>query len=323
MGSSHGCRVWCQLFFLLILQFSELYSQYFEIRENTGLSPILKSLRPHQWSKNLLLAVPPIAAQIWMRPDVILAILFGITAFSLAASGGYIINDLIDRDADRRHPAKRTRPFAAGDLEPIVGIVAGPVLMLGGLALGYVAVNASFGLVLLAYLALTIAYTLILKRKLLLDVLVLSGLYAMRLLAGGAAVGIAVSSWLLAFSMFFFLSIAFAKRLIELDTAGDEDTGRAYRLQDGAAIRIVGPACGLLSVLVLALYINSNAVNTVYGEPRILWLLCLLMLYWVLRLWFLTMRGSLHHDPVVFALRDRVSYAVAAGSLLVLYLASP
>ena len=285
--------------------------------------PLLKSLRPHQWSKNLLLAVPPIAAQIWMRPDVIPAFLFGFAAFSLAASGSYVINDLFDRAADRRHPAKRHRPFATGELQPAVGIVAGPVLMIGGLALGYFFVNRPFALVLLAYLVLTIAYTTLLKQRLLLDVLVLSGLYAMRLLAGGAAVDITVSSWLLAFSMFFFLSVAFAKRLVELDSADDEDTGRAYRPQDREAIRNVGPACGLLSILVLALYINSNAVNAVYGAPQVLWLLCLLMLYWVLRLWFLTMRGDLHHDPVVFALRDKVSYAVAIGALLVLYLASP
>jgi 4-hydroxybenzoate polyprenyltransferase len=283
----------------------------------------IRSLRPYQWSKNLLLAVPPIAAQVWMQPGVLWACLLGIAAFSLAASGAYIINDLTDIDADRRHPDKKHRPFAAGELRPATGLVAGPALLLGGLALAFTGLNNLFGTVLLVYITLALAYSLMLKRLLLVDVIVLAGLYAIRLVAGGAAVGVEVSTWLLAFSMFFFLSIAFAKRLVELDFADAENSGRAYTRIDADAIRIAGPACGLLSILVLALYISSDVVSAMYAEPRWLWLLCLLMLYWILRVWFLAMRGTLHHDPVIFALRDKVSYLVGIGALLALYLASP
>ncbi len=286
------------------------------------LIALFKALRPHQWSKNLLLAVPPITAQVWMQAETLAALLLGFAAFSLAASGGYIINDLVDIEADRKHPAKRHRPFAAGQLQPVTGFVAGPVLMLGGITLGLFGVNRAFGALLIAYLLLALAYSFVFKQRLLLDVIVLAGLYALRLLAGGAAAAVEISSWLLAFSMFFFLSVAFAKRLVELNTAAGENSGRAYSAIDTDAIRTVGPTCGLLSILVLALYINSGPVSAVYAKPMYLWLLCLLMLYWILRLWFLAMRGALHHDPVVFALRDKVSYAVALGALFVLYLAA-
>jgi 4-hydroxybenzoate polyprenyltransferase len=290
-----------------------------EIQE---LIALFKALRPHQWSKNLLLAVPPITAQVWMQAETMSTFLLAFAAFSLAASGGYVINDLVDIDADRNHPAKRHRPFAAGQLQPAAGFVVGPVLMLAGIALGFFGVNWDFGALLIIYLSLSLAYSFVFKQRLLLDVIVLAGLYALRLLAGGAAVTVEVSSWLLAFSMFFFLSLAFAKRLVELNTSAADNSGRAYSAIDNDAIRTVGPACGLLSILVLALYINSGPVSEVYAEPRFLWFLCLLMLYWILRLWFLAMRGALHHDPVVFALRDKVSYAVAVSALFVLYLAS-
>ena len=286
------------------------------------MNALLRSLRPHQWSKNLLLAVPAISAQVWMNDGVPRALLIGFVAFSLAASGGYLLNDLIDIRADRDHPAKRHRPFASGQLSRVWALAGGPLLMISAMVLAFGAVGRSFGAVLVTYVVLTTLYSLVLKRQLLLDVIVLAGLYALRLLAGGAAADVVVSSWLLAFSMFFFLSIAFAKRLVELESTTTESSSRAYLGVDRDAIRAVGPACGLLSILVLALYINSAAVLSVYGEPRVLWLLCPLLLYWILRLWFLAIRGELHHDPVVFALRDKVSYAVAAGTIPVLYLAS-
>jgi 4-hydroxybenzoate polyprenyltransferase len=154
---------------------------------------LLKALRPHQWSKNLLLAVPPITAQVWMQPEIILALLLGFAAFSLAASGSYIINDLADLGADRKHPTKRRRAFAAGQLEPIVGIVAGPCLMLAGVALGLFGVNRAFGALLIAYLVLALAYSFVFKQRLLLDVIMLAGLYALRLLAGGAAAAVEIS----------------------------------------------------------------------------------------------------------------------------------
>ena len=257
-----------------------------------------------------------------MLAETQLAVLVAFIAFSLTASAGYIVNDIVDAEADRRHPAKRNRPVAAGRLATAPAGALAAVLMLGGVGLGFAALNTAFGSLLVVYLALTLAYSFSFKQILLVDVVVLAGLYALRLLAGGAAVGIEVSSWLMAFAMFFFLSVAFAKRFVELDTAGPESQGRAYRAVDREMIRAVGPACGLMSILVLALYITSEPVQAAYDEPRLLWLLCILMLYWILRVWFLAIRGALDHDPVVFTLRDGVSYAIAVGALVVLYLAA-
>jgi len=287
------------------------------MQKDNQLVAIFRSLRPHQWSKNLLLVVPAIAAQIWMQPDVIQVLVFACIAFSLTASGGYIVNDLIDLDADRRHPEKQFRPFASGQIPVSWGLVMGTALLLSGIAVAYGAVNTQFGAIVVIYALLSAAYSRWIKRLLLLDVLLLAGFYAVRLVAGGAAVNVEVSSWLLAFSMFFFLSLAFAKRLMEFDFSSTEDSSsnsvRPYTSVDRDAFRTIGPTCGLLSILVLALYISSDTVQAIYGQPQVLWLVCPLLLYWVLRVWFIALRGDLHHDPVVFALRDKGSYAVATA----------
>jgi len=296
------------------------------MQKDNQLVAIFRALRPHQWSKNLLLVVPAIAAQIWMQPDVIQALVFACIAFSLTASGGYIVNDLIDLDADRRHPEKQFRPFASGQIPVSWGLVMGPALLLSGIAVAYGAVNIQFGTIVVIYALLSAAYSRWIKRILLLDVMLLAGFYAVRLVAGGAAVNVEVSSWLLAFSMFFFLSLAFAKRLMEFDLSSAQDlssnSARPYTSVDRDAFRTIGPTCGLLSILVLALYISSDTVQAIYGQPQVLWLVCPLLLYWVLRVWFIALRGDLHHDPVVFALRDKGSYAVATAILIVLFLAS-
>ena len=296
------------------------------MQESNQLLLILRSLRLHQWSKNMLLVVPAIAAQIWMQPEVIRELVFACIAFSLTASGGYIVNDLIDIEADRCHPEKQSRPFASGQLPVSWGLFMGPALLLFGIAVAYVAVNIQFGMVVVTYALLSAAYSRWIKRVLLLDVMLLAGFYALRLVAGGAAVSVEVSSWLLAFSMFFFLSLAFAKRLMEFDLSSIEDStansARPYTSVDRDAFRTIGPTCGLLSILVLALYISSDTVQAIYGQPQVLWLVCPLLLYWVLRVWFIALRGDLHHDPVVFALRDKGSYAVATAILIVLFLAS-
>ncbi|MDP6674804.1 MAG: UbiA family prenyltransferase [Gammaproteobacteria bacterium] len=296
------------------------------MQKDNQLLAVFRALRPHQWSKNLLLIVPAVAAQIWMEPDVVLELVLACVAFSLTASGGYILNDLIDFDADRRHPEKQSRPFASGQLSLSWGFVMGPVLLFSGIAVAYSVVNIQFGTVVVTYALLSAAYSRWIKRRLLLDVMLLAGFYALRLVAGGAAVSVEVSSWLLAFSMFFFLSLAFAKRLMEFDLSAQEhlssSSARPYTSVDRDAFRTIGPTCGLLSILVLALYISSDTVQAIYGRPQALWLVCPLLLYWILRIWFIALRGDLHHDPVVFALRDRVSYAVAGAILVVLYLAS-
>lgn len=291
------------------------------------LPPLLESLRLHQWSKNVLLAVPAVVGQVAGQPGVLATLAVAFLAFSFAASGNYLLNDLVDREADRRHPRKRERPVAAGRVGVPAAIVAGLGLMGLGLGLAFGGVNRPFGLMLLAYLVLALAYSKFFKRLLVLDVLVLAALYGLRLLAGGAAVDVMVSSWLLVFSLFFFVSIAIAKRLTELDAliAGaraDRDGARAYVTADRGAFAAIGPAAGMVAVLVLALYVSSDAIRAHYAQPDFLWMLCPLLLYWVLRVWIFALRGELHDDPVVFALRDRVSYAVAAGIVAVLAVAA-
>lgn len=289
--------------------------------------PLLGSLRLHQWSKNLLLFVPAVVGQVAAQPGVAATLLVAFLAFSLAASGNYLLNDLVDRDADRRHPRKRERALAAGRVGAPAALATGAALLAAGLGTAFLAVNRPFAMLLLAYVVLALAYSKFFKRLLVLDVLVLAALYALRLLAGGAAVDVAVSSWLLVFSMFFFVSMAIAKRLTELDALvasarADRDEARAYVAADRAAFAAIGPAAGMLAVLVMALYVSSDAVRAHYLQPDFLWMLCPLLLYWVLRVWIFALRGELHDDPVVFALRDRVSYAVGAAVLVVLLLAA-
>jgi 4-hydroxybenzoate polyprenyltransferase len=291
------------------------------------LAGVLQSLRVHQWSKNLLVAVPAVMAQVVGQGAVIGRLALAFVAFSLTASGLYVLNDLFDLDTDRRSFSKRRRPFASGHLPVTWGLVMAPLLVLVGAGLSFATLGVPFGLTILVYVGLTAAYSIDLKHRMLVDVIVLAGLYTLRLLAGGAAIDVQVSSWLLAFSMFFFLSLAFAKRFNELATSGDAEHGlrlaRPYEAVDAGAFQVVGPTCGLLSILVLALYINSDTVMNLYqGEPRLLWFLCPVLLYWIVRVWFLTLRGRLHEDPVVFALKDRASYVVAAMALILLFLAA-
>jgi 4-hydroxybenzoate polyprenyltransferase len=280
----------------------------------------------HQWAKNLLLAVPALLAQVAGQPRVALTLLVAFLAFSITASGNYLLNDLVDVESDRRHPHKRHRPLASGRVPVAWVTVCAPVLMIGGIGAAWVLVNQPFALMLIAYVLLAMAYSKLLKRVLLVDVMVLAALYTLRLLAGGAAVDVPVSSWLLVFSLFFFVSLAFAKRLTEIDHLAGAGTTRndtrAYVAGDRDAFAVMGPAAGMLSILVLTLYVSSEAIRAHYRQPDVLWMLCPLLLYWIMRIWFLTLRRELHHDPVVFALRDGVSYAVAAGILLVLGLAA-
>ena len=283
---------------------------------------LLEALRPHQWSKNLLLAVPALVGQAWMQAGVATQVLLAIVAFCLVASGTYLLNDLLDLESDRGHPDKRRRPFADGRLNPLWGQLGGPLLVGLGCGLAVLTLSRDTVVLLLVYVLASAAYTLWLKRVLLVDVILLAGLYSLRLLAGGAAAGVAVSSWLLAFSMFLFLSLALAKRLTELQAAPHLEAGRAYRPVDREAFAAMGPAAGMLSILVLALYVSSEPIRSRYVEPDALWLLCPLLLYWILRVWFLALRGELHSDPVVFALRDGASYVVLAGMLAVFYLAA-
>lgn len=278
-----------------------------------GVRTWLRALRAHQWAKNLLVFLPLLTAHLALEGETVGRALLAFVAFCLCASSVYLSNDLMDLDADRQHPRKRQRPFAAGELPLVAGFVLAPALLLGAFALALL-LPGRFVLVLAVYYLLTVAYSLRLKRVEMLDVIVLAALYTARLLAGAAAIAVPASFWLLAFAMFLFLSLALIKRHTELATLRDlgrvTAAGRGYRTDDLPMLAVLGGASGYLAVLVLALYINSRESERLYRQPELLWLLCPLLLYWLNRAWLLTHRGRMPDDPVVFAVRDPVSLGV-------------
>jgi 4-hydroxybenzoate polyprenyltransferase len=278
------------------------------------LKAILRALRPHQWAKNVLIIVPLLAAHLVNDRNTVLAGLAAFVAFSLCASSVYLLNDLLDLEADRAHARKSKRPFAAGDLSILAGLLMAPCLL--AVAVVFAAfLPPKFWLVLATYYTLTCAYSFVLKGKVLIDALALAGLYTLRIIAGSAAVLVALSFWFLLFSVFLFLSLAFVKRFAELEALRRmgrlRAAGRGYHVEDLPLLQSLGTAAGYLSVLVLALYINSPEVTALYGTPKAIWMLCVLMLYWISRVWMLAQRGQMHDDPVVFALKDRQSLGIA------------
>lgn len=274
----------------------------------------LTAMRPHQWAKNILLAVPALAAH-QMSAETMGVLILAFAAISMVASATYLINDLLDLPHDRCHATKRFRPLAAGHLPLTHGLVIAPGLVVLG-ALTAALVSWSYLGMVALYFATTLAYSTVLKRRMLVDVLTLAGLYTLRILAGGVAAGVTVSAWLLGVSVFLFLCLAIVKRYTELAErlrAGAEGaSGRGYRTDDLPVLSALGGAAGYSAVTVLALYINSPSVAGLYGRPEVLWLICPLLLYWVSRMLMLAHRGQMHDDPVVFALRDRVSLACGA-----------
>lgn len=286
-----------------------------------GLHTWLRALRVHQWLKNLLVFVPLLAAHRVLDADSTLLAVLAFAAFSLCASGVYLLNDLLDLASDRRHHSKRNRPLAAGKLPLLGGLLAAPVLTLAAFAVA-LAVSPLFVLVLGGYWLTTLAYSLQLKRKVMLDVLLLAALYTARIIGGAVAIMVEPSFWLLAFSMFMFLSLALLKRYTELAAlladGREKASGRGYRVDDLPLLQSFGAASGYGAVLVLALYINSPESLALYSRPHALWLLCPMLLYWISRAWFVAHRGEMHDDPVVYAATDRFSLGVAAVGGLVL-----
>ena len=270
---------------------------------------MLRAMRPHQWSKNILLFVPMLAAHDF---SAFVQVLLAFVAFSLTASAVYVINDLLDLSADRQHPRKKKRPFAAGDLTADTGLALAGGLLFVALLLGLV-LGGLFLLVLFFYFCTTFLYSLWLKRKVLVDVLTLAGLYTVRIIAGAAAASIVMTPWLLAFSMFLFLCLAAVKRQAELMDqlqSGRGSSGRGYETDDLPVLRGIALAASHASVLVLALFINSADVQQLYDRPEILWLVCPLLLYWSLRMVMKAHRGQMSDDPIVFAATDAVSFGV-------------
>jgi 4-hydroxybenzoate polyprenyltransferase len=285
----------------------------------------LRALRAHQWVKNILVLVPVILDHRLSDAPTLARGFTAFVAFCLAASGAYIVNDLLDVDADRAHPVKRHRPFASGALGAAFGWLLAPLLLADALLLGAILGSRQFLGLLLLYVVTTTAYSVYLKRIAVLDVLLLAGLYTLRVLAGIAATGVTFSSWFLAFSTFLFLSLAFLKRYAELTAheAGEHEPlkRRGYQRRDREWLGAMGGASGYLSVLVLALYVNSDEVVRLYRAPLLLWLICPLLLYWTGRMWLLAYRGQIHEDPIVATVRDPVSYLLGVLVALVLTLA--
>jgi 4-hydroxybenzoate polyprenyltransferase/phosphoserine phosphatase len=272
---------------------------------------LLRAIRPHQWLKNVLIFLAIIGAHQFDAQTLLRGVLAFIS-FSLVASSVYVVNDLLDLSPDRAHARKRRRPFAAGTARVEDGIPATMLLLLVGGCIG-ASLGLGFLLILFGYYVTTSAYSLSLKRSTMIDICTLAGLYTLRVLAGGVATGINLSMWLLLFSLFFFFSLAAVKRQAELVDAVQAGKlaiqGRGYHPDDLPIVAQMATAAGYVSVMVMALYVNSDAVTKLYHHPEALWGINLVLLFWISRMTFLAHRGQMHDDPVVFAARDRTSLA--------------
>lgn len=282
---------------------------------------VLKMLRVHQWLKNVLIAVPVVLSHEYFNVSMLWACVLAFVSFSTLASSVYIINDFFDLALDRKHATKRNRPFASGLLSMKFGLISAVGLACISVATALF-LPPLFMAALAVYFVATTAYSLSIKRMLLLDVLTLAGLYTMRIIAGAAATGMDVSFWLLAFSIFFFLSLALVKRYVELRTTALDPkqriAGRGYRPEDEDIVAQAGMASAFSAALVLALYIDSDAVRETYTHPYMMWPLAPIVLYLTMRIWILARRDEMHDDPVVFITRDWRSQVVAVfGALLI------
>jgi 4-hydroxybenzoate polyprenyltransferase/phosphoserine phosphatase len=280
----------------------------------------LKAIRVHQWLKNLLLFVPVLGAHRWSIGDLAICLL-AFLAFSFCASSVYVTNDLLDLVRDRAHRTKRYRPFAAGTIPVLGGVILIPLLLILAICLAAL-VGTSFLLVLGLYYAMTLVYSVYLKRRVMLDVVLLAALYGVRMFAGAVATGVVLSAWLGAFSLFFFTSLALLKRCSELRDRSahglGDPSGRGYRIGDLPIIEALAAASGFTAVLVFGLYANSDAVQLLYRSPNRLWLVCVVLVYWLGRALILTHRNEMHEDPVVFAATDRTSQVCALLTLSVI-----
>lgn len=279
---------------------------------------LLRQLRWHQWAKNILIFAPLVIANKWRETDLVWQSVLAFIAFSLTASCVYVVNDLIDLDADRLHPDNRRRPFASGDLSLWFSLVS-PFLLVAGFTVAAL-VSQEFLYALVGYFLMTCAYTFYLKRVVIADILVLAGLYAWRVYAGIVATHIMLSSWFLIFAGFLFLSLALVKRCSELILMNKnhkrKHLRRGYSVADLSQLSMFGTASGYLSVLVLALHFKSPEMEQFYQRPKVLWLMCPFLLYWISRMWLEAQRGRMHTDPLVYTVKDRVSYllmAIVAG----------
>jgi 4-hydroxybenzoate polyprenyltransferase len=286
--------------------------------------PLLRSLRPLHWTKNVLLFAPLFLAHRAGDSAAATAAALAFVSFCLTASAMYLVNDLRDLEFDRAHPNKRHRVIASGAVSPTAALLMVLVLLGAGIGIAF-----SVSLELLAYLAaygiLSLVYSLWFKRRVFLDVLALSALWTIRVLAGGAAARVEVSDWMLALCVFLFVGLALLKRYADLGLLAAQNSsaapGRGYVTADRDLLRSMGVTSGYMAVLVLALYLTSPQVTRLYESPRLLWLVCPLLLYWIAHMWFLAHRGAIQDDPIVVAARDPASYVVGALIALIVFAA--
>ena len=285
----------------------------------------IKAIRVHQWAKNVLLFLPILMAHQFYNLNSLVSTVWAFLSFSFCASSVYVLNDLLDLETDRKHP-KRNRPFASGNLSIIVGIVLLFILLFMGIAISVLKLSTTFLIILLFYMVVTTLYSLILKQILMIDVIVLGGLYTLRIAAGSVASMVEVSSWLLVFSMFFFLSLAFMKRyadLILIKKNKDESiAGRGYSIEDLDLVQKSGITSGFVAILVLALYVNSAHVMVLYKSPILIWLVLPVLLYWLMRMWAVTNRGEMNDDPIIYAVKDKMSYVSIIIIVVIMILAA-
>lgn len=279
------------------------------------LREVARAARMHQWAKNLLVFVPLASAHLLLDLSALLTAFWAFIAFSFTASSVYFVNDLVDIEHDRLHPTKRLRPLASGRLKPTNAHIAAICLLIVAIAIAFIKLSVGFWLALAVYLMLTTSYSLYLKRIIVADVLILAGLYTLRIFAGAVAIGVVPSFWLLAFSTFIFLSLAMIKRCTELQKSESQSKsdvlpGRGYRASDLHILSTFGVASGYIAVLVLALYINDPATAELYAQPMLIWAACPVLLGWISYVWLLAGRSEIDDDPVVFAIKNPVSLSI-------------
>ncbi len=283
-----------------------------------------RAFRIHQWIKNLLLFVPLLTAFSFIEQDSVFNAILGFFAFSLIASGTYVFNDLWDLQSDRVHPRKKKRPFASSEIPILQGVFAAFFIMVLGFCLGWI-ISKEFLLILLLYLLLTKSYSVVLKEYVLIDVIILSILYTIRIIAGSVAIEVETSNWLLAFSSFIFLSLALLKRCSELVALkGNKVTsahGRDYQVSDLVVLWPLGVGSALSGVVIFGLFISDPDTQALYATPQLLWLVAIGLIYWLSRLWIITSRGEMHDDPVVYAITNRGSFITVLAIILVIILA--
>ena len=287
------------------------------------LKLIIKEIRVYQWVKNLLIFIPALMAHI-TNFEIYLNLFYSFISFSLIASSVYVLNDLLDLEADRKHPRKKNRPFASGDLSLLYGFALLPFLIVSSLIIAITLLPISYLFVLFFYYVLTSLYSFKLKRIVIVDILTLALLYTIRIVAGGEAVDVEVTPWALAFSMFLFLSLALLKRYTELHSLKEIDelkaSGRGYHVDDIEIVRSFGTSSAFISILVFALYVNSEQIRLLYNKPNLMWIVAILLLFWIMRIWFLANRGKMTDDPIVFTGKDKISWTIGGIiSLIVIY----